>query len=50
MELIIFAVLAVVGVWLAIKIAKLVIRLAILVALVAAFFYFVYPQISELIG
>ena len=50
MELIIFGVLAVVGIWLAIKIVKLVIRLTILGVLVAAFYYLVYPRLSELLG
>ena len=48
-EIGIFAVVAVVGIWLLIKVVKLAVRLAILAALAIAFYYFVYPHLERFI-
>ncbi|NNG16907.1 MAG: hypothetical protein HKM89_10540 [Gemmatimonadales bacterium] len=46
-EPIVFVVLLVLGIYIAMKVAKMLIRLAIFVALALAFYFFVYPKIAE---
>ena len=46
-EPIIFGVLLVLGIYVAMKVAKMLIRLAIFVTLALAFYFFVYPKITE---
>ena len=46
-EPIVFLVLLVLGIYIAFKVAKVIVRLAIVVALALAFYLFVYPRIVE---
>lgn len=47
MEPIVFLVLLVLGIYIAFKVAKFLVRLAIVVGLALAFYFFVYPKIVE---
>ena len=47
MEPIIFLGLLILGIYIAFKVAKVLVRLAIFVALALAFYFFVYPRIVE---
>jgi hypothetical protein len=47
MEPIVFLALLALGIYIAFKVAKVLVRLAIFVALVLAFYLFVYPRIVE---
>lgn len=46
-EPIVFVGLLVLGIYVAFKVAKVLVRLAIFVALALAFYFFVYPRIVE---
>lgn len=46
-ELIVFLVLLLLGIYIAFKVAKVLVRLASFVALALAFYFFVYPRIVE---
>jgi hypothetical protein len=47
MEPIVFLALLALGIYIAFKVAKVLVRLAIFVALVLAFYLFVYPRIVD---
>ena len=46
-EPIVFLALLAVGIYIAFKVAKVLVRLAIFVALALAFYFFVYPRIVD---
>ncbi|MFQ5551888.1 MAG: hypothetical protein ACE5FJ_11695 [Gemmatimonadales bacterium] len=48
-ELAVAGVLVIAGVWIAIKVAKMVIKLALMAGIVGVLVYLLYPRISELL-